>query len=113
LIVVLSLGVQLPFSLLLAVLVGRDLPGRTIYRTLFFMPYVLSEVITAIMWLFLYHPDPDRGFINALLVLLPGGKAIPWMGETDIVLLFILWCSPEIFWVSHAVVFDRVAEYPC
>ena len=36
------------------------------------MPYVLSEVITAIMWLGLFNPDPDRGFINALLILIPG-----------------------------------------
>lgn len=89
LIVGLSLGLQLPFSLLLAVLVGRDLPGRTIFRTIFFLPYVLSEVITAIMWLFLFNPDPERGFINALLVLLPGGKAIPWLGDTNIVLLAV------------------------
>lgn len=81
-----SLVLQLPLSLMLAVLVGRDLPGRVFFRIIFFMPYVLSEVITAIMWLFLYNPNPDRGFINALLVLLPGVKAQAWLGNTDLVL---------------------------
>jgi raffinose/stachyose/melibiose transport system permease protein len=90
LLIVFSLALQLPLSLMLAVMVGRDLPGRAFFRTIFFMPYVLSEVITAIMWLFLYNPNPDRGFINAMLVLF-GGEAQPWMGDLKLVLpaLFI------------------------
>ena len=89
LIIVFSLVIQLPLSLMLAVLVGRDLPGRVFFRAVFFMPYVLSEVITAIMWLFLYNPDPERGFINALLILLPGVKAQAWLGNTDLVLMAV------------------------
>jgi raffinose/stachyose/melibiose transport system permease protein len=89
LIVVLSLIFQLPLSLALALMVGRDLPGRAFFRTIFFMPYVFSEVITAIAWLFLYNPDPQRGFINALLILIPGAKAQPWLGNPDTVLACI------------------------
>jgi raffinose/stachyose/melibiose transport system permease protein len=72
LIVILSLAIQLPFSLALAIMVGRDLPGRAFFRTIFFMPYVLSEVITAIIWMSLFSADPERGLINALLILIPG-----------------------------------------
>lgn len=85
LLIVFSLLIQLPLSLLLAVMVGRDLPGRVFFRTIFFMPYVISEVITAIMWLFLLNPNPDRGFINAVMVTL-GGEAQPWLGDTTLVL---------------------------
>jgi raffinose/stachyose/melibiose transport system permease protein len=88
-IVVLSLGLQLPLALGLALLVGRDLPGRAFFRTIFFMPYVFSEVIVAIMWLGLFNPDPDRGLINALLVLIPGVKAQPWLGDPQTVLMCI------------------------
>src|ERR1043166_130246 len=59
-IIAFSLFLQLPLSLALAVLVGRNLPGRVFFRTIFFMPYVLSEVITAIMWLFLYNQIGER-----------------------------------------------------
>ncbi len=86
LIVVLSLGLQLPISLALAIMVGRDLPGRAFFRAIFFMPYVLSEVITAIIWLGLFNPDPQRGFINALLVLIPGVQAQSFLGDTNVVL---------------------------
>jgi raffinose/stachyose/melibiose transport system permease protein len=86
-IVILSLVLQLPLSLGLAILVGRNLPGRVFFRTIFFMPYVFSEVISAIMWLGLFNPDPDRGLINALLILIPGVKAQPWLGNPDTVLM--------------------------
>ncbi len=50
------------------------------------MPYVLSEVIAALMWLFIFNPDPERGFINALLILFPGGEPQAWLGNTDLVM---------------------------
>jgi raffinose/stachyose/melibiose transport system permease protein len=92
LIVAMSLGIQLPLSLLLALMVGRNLPGRAVFRTIFFLPYVFSEVIVALIWLGLYNPDPDRGFINALLVLIPGVKAQAWLGDTTTVMacLFVV-----------------------
>lgn len=88
LIIVFSLGLQLPLALALAVLVGRDLPGRSIFRTIFFLPYVLSEVNVAIMWMLLFNPDPDRGFLNAIAGTF-GVKPIAWLGNTDIVLLAV------------------------
>ena len=89
LIIVFSLLLQLPMSLAMAILVGRDLPGRTFFRIIFFMPYVLSEVITALMWLVILNPDPDRGFVNAVLILFPGMKAQPWLGNPDTALFCV------------------------
>jgi raffinose/stachyose/melibiose transport system permease protein len=86
LIIVFSLLIQLPFALVLAILVGRDLPGKAFFRMIFFMPYVISEVITAIMWLGLFNPDSSRGLINAILTQIPGVAAQPWLGNTDTVL---------------------------
>ena len=86
LIVVLSLAVQLPMALAMAIMVGRDLPGRGFFRTIFFMPYVLSEVITGIIWLSLFSPDPERGFINALLILIPGAQAQNFLGDINAVM---------------------------
>jgi raffinose/stachyose/melibiose transport system permease protein len=88
-IVALSLAIQLPMALALALMVGRNLPGRAFFRTIFFMPYVFSEVMVAIMWLSLFNPDPDRGFINALLILIPGVQAQPWLGNPNTVMLCI------------------------
>jgi len=81
LIVALSLVLQLPLALALAIMVGRDLPGRAFFRAIFFMPYVVSEVITGIIWMSLLSPDPDRGFINALLILIPGMQPQNFLGD--------------------------------
>jgi len=89
LIVVLSLAVQLPLALALAIMVGRDLPGRAFFRTIFFMPYVLSEVIVGIIWLSLFSPDPERGLINALLILIPGVQAQNFLGDINAVLVCV------------------------
>jgi len=104
LIIALSLFVQLPLSLALAVLVGRDLPGRVIFRTIFFLPYVLSEVIAALMWLFILNPDPDRGFVNAVIVFF-GGQSQAWLGNTDLVLLAIFAALTWKYFGYHMLLF--------
>lgn len=88
LIVIFSLGAQLPLALALAVLVGRNLPGRALFRAIFFMPYVLSEVNVAIMWMLLYNTDPDRGLLNAIIVGF-GGDTVAWLGNPSIVLVAV------------------------
>jgi raffinose/stachyose/melibiose transport system permease protein len=88
LIVGLSITVQLPLALGLALMVGRHLPGRVFFRTIFFLPYVFSEVITALVWQALLHPDPHYGLINAILTNL-GLTAVPFLGDTKTVMLGI------------------------
>lgn len=104
LIIFFSLSFQLPFSLFLAVLVGRNLPGRVFFRTIFFMPYVLSEVITALMWLFLYNPDPERGFFNAILITL-GSEPHAWLADTKLVLPAIFLALTWKYFGFHMLLF--------
>lgn len=88
LIVLLSLTVQLPLALTLALMVGRKLPGRVFFRTIFFLPYVLSEVITAIVWRSILHPDPHYGLVNAIILNL-GLSTVPFLGDPRTVMLAI------------------------
>ena len=104
LIIAFSLFLQLPLSLMLAVLVGRNLPGRVFFRVIFFMPYVLSEVIAALMWLFILNPDPERGFINAVIVFL-GGKAQAWLGNTSLVMPAIFAALTWKYFGYHMLLF--------
>src|SRR5262245_55881575 len=53
----LSLAVQLPFALGVALLVNARLKGRALLRLLFFAPFVLSEVITAVVFNLMLAPD--------------------------------------------------------
>jgi raffinose/stachyose/melibiose transport system permease protein len=85
LIIVLSLTIQIPFSLSLAVLLNRRFPGRAIFRLLFFLPYVLSEAITGIVFSLLLRPGAlvDSGLQQVGL----GGLVQDWLGDTTIVMI--------------------------
>jgi len=85
LIIVLSLSLQIPFSLGLAVLLNRRFPGRAIFRLLFFVPYVLSEAITGIVFSLLLQPDALVD--SSLKTVGLGGLVKDWLGNTDIVMI--------------------------
>ena len=48
-IALLSLVLQLPAAIILALLLNRRVPGRTFFRTVFFLPYVLAPVVTGLI----------------------------------------------------------------
>jgi raffinose/stachyose/melibiose transport system permease protein len=83
-ILVLSLVVQLPFALALAVLLNQRMHGRAFLRLLFFLPFVLSDVITAIVWRLLLQPSSlvDRTFEAVGL----GGLVQQWLADPSVVL---------------------------
>lgn len=84
----LSLFIQLPFALAIALLVGRgELRGRRIFRAMLFIPYVFSEIITAIIWLYVLHPN--EGLANTVFSVIPGFESVAWLGNRDIVLYSI------------------------
>ncbi len=72
--VVLSLAVQLPFALAMAVLLNQRLRGRAFYRMLFFGPYVLSEAIIGVLFGMIFAPDD--GFADRVL----GGIGLDGLG---------------------------------
>ena len=90
LIVGLSVVVQLPLALGLALLIRRNLPGRAIFRVIFFLPYVLSEVITGVLWSFVYNPQ--YGLLNKVLGVFPGFVPQGWLGDPKMVIyaLFVV-----------------------
>lgn len=104
LIILLSVGVQLPLALALAVMVGRKFPGRGVFRTIFFMPYILSEINVAIMWMLLYNPDPDRGLLNAIVTNF-GAEPIGWMSDTNIVLISVFIALTWKFFGFHMLLY--------
>ncbi len=95
LIVVFSLVVELPIALSLAIIVGRGrLKLAVFFRTFFFLPFVLSEVITGVLWQFIYQPQ--YGLINSLVkTFSPASHVIAPLGDPSTVfwaiLIVIIW----------------------
>jgi raffinose/stachyose/melibiose transport system permease protein len=88
LIAILSVLIQLPIALGLAMLIGRGLRGRGFFRVVLFLPYVLSEVVTGVIWSFIYRAQ--GGLLNiALESVLPGFKPVGWLADPDTVMYAI------------------------
>lgn len=90
-IIALSLAIQLPMALGLALLVRRNLPGRIVFRTIFFTPYIIAEAITAVLWSFIFNPRFEAShMINRVLdTALPFFEPGPWLADPDKVLIAI------------------------
>ncbi len=67
-----SLALVLPYSMGLAILLNRPIPGRGLFRTLIIMPWVTSQTITALVWGWLLNGD--YGALTYLLQLLAGHR---------------------------------------
>ena len=61
----LSVPLMMIISLGIALLLNSKLRGMRIFRTIFFLPSVLSGVGVALLWLWIFNPD--YGLINLLL----------------------------------------------
>ncbi|HKL86626.1 MAG TPA: sugar ABC transporter permease [Treponemataceae bacterium] len=89
-IMLVSLAVELPLAMSLALIVSDNkFKGAVFFRTFFFLPYMLSEVITGVLWQFIYHPQ--YGIIKSFYsFFLPNAQAPALMGNVSTVLWAIL-----------------------
>lgn len=75
---------QAGLGLLLALLINKRVTGVNIFRTIYFIPVVVSIVIVSILFRFIY--DGDNGLLNNMLVFISGGKFTPidWMANNAV-----------------------------
>ncbi len=76
-------------GLLLGVLIWTGALGRVLFRTIYFLPVVLSEVVIAIIWNWIYHPL--FGAVNQILRGIGlDHLARGWLGDPQTALLALL-----------------------
>ncbi len=80
-------------SILLAVLVNRNLPGMNIFRTLFYIPVVTSMVAVSIIWGFIFD---SNGVINIFLqnagiISMPLGFLSSKFGAMPCIMFITVW----------------------
>lgn len=82
--------VQAGLALLLALMINQKLRGINVFRTIYFMPVVVSIVVVALLWRFIYAGQ--NGLLNALLgfITFGGFKPIDWLGLPQTALWAIL-----------------------
>ncbi len=82
----LSVFVQLPLALFFALVLARGIKGEVFYRTVYFIPVILSTVVIGQLWMKIYHPS--FGLLNIFLTSV-GLKSWThaWLGSTDTALI--------------------------
>ena len=71
---------QATLALLLALMINQRLRGVNVFRTIYFMPVVISIVVVSLLWRFIYSPT---GLLNSMLTGLTFGAFTPidWLGN--------------------------------
>ncbi|WP_116134504.1 carbohydrate ABC transporter permease [Tropicimonas sp. IMCC34043] len=72
---------QAGLALLLALLINQRLRGINVFRTIYFMPVVVSIVVVSLLWRFIY--SGDNGLLNNILSVLSFGlfRPVDWLGN--------------------------------
>jgi len=85
--------VQAGLGLLLALLVNQPIRGVNLFRTVYFVPVVVSMVVVGLLWRFIY--DGQNGLLNSILAFISFGNFEPvdWLGETATALPAIIGVS--------------------
>ena len=88
LLALLSVGIQLPLSLGLALLLGKGRKGERAFLSIYFIPVLISTVVIGQLWLKIYNPS--YGVLNVILkaVGLENWTKI-WLGDVKTA----LWAS--------------------
>ncbi|MBD8064798.1 sugar ABC transporter permease [Devosia sp. PTR5] len=91
--VIIVAPVQSGLALLLALMINQKLRGINVFRTIYFMPVVVSIVVVSLLWRFIY--DGRNGLLNNLLEFLTFGhfQPIDWLGNPDTALFAIIGMS--------------------
>lgn len=82
--------VQAAAALGLALLINMPLRGINVFRTIYFMPVVISMVVVSVLWRFIY--DGQNGLLNTLLGFFSFGgfQPVDWLGQTSTALPAIM-----------------------
>ena len=84
--VALSLPLKLVLGLMLALLLNLKIPGMNVFRTVFFIPAVISGVAVSLMWI--WFLNPDTGVVNTLLSYI-GVRGPYWFWDRN-------WALPSV-----------------
>ena len=84
----LSVFVQLPFALFLALKLSRGIKGERFFLTIFFIPVLISTVVIGQLWMKIYNPQ--YGILNMALKWLGlDSWCKAWLGEQSTALMSV------------------------
>ncbi len=79
---ILSIFVQVPLALILALIISKGIKGEGFFRTTYFIPVIISTTVIGQLWMKIYQPN--YGMLNYLLegIGLESLKR-PWLASVE------------------------------
>jgi len=102
LIIVASLLIQLPLALLCALFLEARGLSTAVIRTLFFLPFILAEVVAGLIWRFVY--DGEFGLVSAMWGVF-GAEAPFVLARHDLAMYAILVVIVWKFFGFHMMIY--------
>jgi alpha-glucoside transport system permease protein len=103
---------SLGLGLVIAVLAAR-VRYESFVKAVVFIPMAISATAVAIIWRFVYEPDPDLGALNAFITTF-GADPVSWIGRADTVnyaLIFAyVWASTGFAMVVLSAALKGISE---
>lgn len=104
---------QLPLGLLLALLLNRGLKGNGFFRTIGFLPVVISSVMVSLIWGMIYNTE--YGFLNSILgVLGLESWQRNWLGDPDWSMLSIsvayIWQNCGLYMIIFLAALQNISS---
>lgn len=110
---VLYTTISLGLGLVIAVLAAR-VRYESIVKAIIFVPMAISATAVAIIWKFVYEPDPDKGVVNAVLTGAFNTDPIVFLGRADTVnyaiILAYVWASAGFAMVVLSAALKGIPE---
>jgi raffinose/stachyose/melibiose transport system permease protein len=102
---------QIPIGLLLALLLNRKMVGSAFFRTIGFMPVVISSVMVSLIWGMIYKTE--NGFLNNLLgVIGLDSWQHNWLGDTSLSMFSIslayIWQNAGLYMVIFLAALQNI-----
>lgn len=85
-----SVPLDLAVALLFALLLNRNIPGRSMFRAIFYFPAIIPSVATGILWILILNTQ--GGLVNVLMQKI-GLPALPWLTSPQ-------WAMPALILLS-------------
>ena len=101
---------SISIALAMALLINRNIKGRSLVRMSFFTPTVLPMIAVANIWLFFY--TPEYGLFDQVFAFF-GGNSHNWLGNPDSALfcliVMVIWKEAGFFMVFYLAALQQLS----
>jgi len=93
---------SLVYSMAIALLLNRPMPGRAVFRTVFYLPFIIPAVATFLSWSLILY---GSGIVNNIIAM-TGGRRIQFLSDERTILpalaLIAVWTSGNLILIKMA-----------